>query len=119
MARLIPEDEFRQLEDLARALLDRARDLIRGGAITEPDASVEEVALTEEAQAYANAAMALQRVTPLGEPAMFVAMGAAVGVALAQSMSPHAGLLLLMRNQEKATYDEVIRASQPATRTMQ
>jgi hypothetical protein len=119
MAQHIPPDDFAELEALAQALLDHARALTAGHAIVAAGAPVEEIALTEEVQAYASAAQALARVTPLGPPALFTGFGAAVGVILAQQDMPHAELLRLMRDQERRTYDEVIRASTPPTRTVQ
>lgn len=118
MAELIPAETFAKIEEVARQLLDIARTTAVGHAITMPGAPDEEIVLTEEVQATANAMMAVCRVTPLDAPALFVAFGAAAGVILAQSGGPHAALLKLMRAQEKASYDEVVRASTPPTRSV-
>jgi hypothetical protein len=119
MAVLIPAETFAKLEDQARQMLDEAREISRDGVLLAPGADDAEAALTEETQACASALMALCRVTPLAPEALFVAIGAAAGVILAQTVGSHALLLKLMRGQEKASYDEVIRASTPPTETRQ
>lgn len=116
MAELIRAEKFAELEEQGRRMLDTSRAIAEGpGTHVAPGAPPEEVVLTEEVQACAQALMAVCRVTPLAPEALFVAMGAATGVILAQVVGPHALLMKLMRTQEKASYDEVVRASTPAT----
>lgn len=116
MARMVPQKDFEQLEQLAANMLAEARELVRRhGAIVPAGAGPAEVTLNEEVQALSECGMALAKASPLVEPALFVAMGAMVGVILAQSEESHAELLRLMRHQEKLTYDEVRRAVTPPT----
>ena len=70
--------------------------------------SEEENILTDEANAFSTAIMAICRTTPLAEPAMFVAFGGLIGVLMAQGQTDHADLWKLARAQVKDTYDELI-----------
>lgn len=116
MAHILGDAAFVRCTDLAKVLLDEAREVAAVETIPAPGASEAMKTLLYEAEALSIAIQALAKGTALDEQSLFVAFGGAVSTILAQCQTNHRLLLKQMRVQEELTYDEVVAASQPVGR---
>lgn len=113
MPTLIPADQFAQLEELAAALMVRAREVAVGHAVFPEETPDEMVALSIEVQAFDCALMAVAKISPMAPRPMFVAFGAAIGVILAQQTEPQGELMKACFDQMRSTFDQIVAQQRP------
>lgn len=116
MPKLIPRGEFDELVALADALLARSREVVTAEGDLAVDAAEDVATATIEVQAFSMAMMALATACPLMPAPLFVAMGSAIGIILAQQTDPHPVLLDALRQQTKASYNDIVEAQRPQGR---
>lgn len=111
MPKLIPDDQWKELQALAGALLDRAREITTAQHVDAGESPGVETVMTE-CQAMNAAVLALAQSCPLAGAEMFLGMGGAMGIVLAQQVDDHP-TLLAFRAQMRGSYNEIAEAHRP------